>query len=236
MESSEMGIPSLSAINSILTDRNIFETRIAHTPILPYPATCYDSINTTLLNYQDVLLQRGQSCGSFWCDEGVYWIAKELQLLDSKFDNIFIGLGGFHMEKNILGCIGQYLQDIGVRDIFIQSRIFTPTATDNKIMNGGDYILSRSGMRFLCEAISRLRFDEYCKVADISTSVKDCALSLHSLLEKGADETAIKSHWRSFESCFTPFQAAFISEKSKKSDRFRYLSMFINTVMPVMKS
>ena len=163
MENLDMSIPSLSAMNSILMDNKIVETQIAHTPILPYPATCYDSINTTLLNYQDVLLQRGQVCGSFWCDEGVYCIAKELQLLDRKFDNIFIGLGGFHMEKNILGCIGQFLQNIGVRDIFIQSGIFTPTATDNKVMNGGDYILSRSGMRWLCEAVARLRFDEYFK-------------------------------------------------------------------------
>ena len=91
-------IPSFSAIRSLLTDQSITLTREAYTPILPHPATDYDSINTTMKNFQDVLRQRNADYGALWCDEGVYRIAKELQLLNPEdFKNIFLGLGGFHM-------------------------------------------------------------------------------------------------------------------------------------------
>ena len=53
-----------------------------------------------MCNFQDVLLQKSQSYGPLWCNEGVYRLAKELQLLDSAhFGNIFLDLGSFHTEK-----------------------------------------------------------------------------------------------------------------------------------------
>ena len=85
------------------------------TPILPYAATEYDAIHTVMCNYQDVLLQESQSYGPLWCDEGVCRVAKELQLLDSaRFDNIFLGLRGFHTEKVMIACCGKYLEDTGI--------------------------------------------------------------------------------------------------------------------------
>ena len=85
-------------------------------------------------NFQDVLKQRNADYGALWCDEGVYHIAKELQLLNPEdFKNIFLGLGGFHMEKNVLACCFQYLKLIGARDIFVQNEVFGPDITDNKV-------------------------------------------------------------------------------------------------------
>ena len=146
------GIPSFSAINSLFNDTTVTPTNIAFTRILPYPATDYDSIYTTTINFQDVLRQKEQSSGALWCDEGVYRIAKELQLLNSHvFDNIFIGLGGFHTEKIILACCGLYLKEIGVRDVFVYNEIYGPGVTDGTIMKGEDYILCREAMRNLAE-------------------------------------------------------------------------------------
>ena len=45
-----------------------------------YPATEYDTIFTTMINYQDVLKQKERENGPLWSDEGVYHIAKEMQL------------------------------------------------------------------------------------------------------------------------------------------------------------
>ena len=67
-----------------------------------------------MINFQDVLKQKNQTCGPLWCDEGVYKLAKEIQLLyPQQFDNVFLGLGGFHTEKIILACCGKLLSDIG---------------------------------------------------------------------------------------------------------------------------
>ena len=75
--------------------------------------------------------------GALWCDEGVYQIPKELQLLyNDKFNDIFLGLRGFHMEKVVLNVIGQFLSNIDVCDIFVQNGIYGPAVTDNKVMTG----------------------------------------------------------------------------------------------------
>ena len=104
-------IPSWSATNSARIVNNVNKTSVGFTLLLPYPATEYDTIYTCMKNFQDVLHQTFNQCGALWCDEGVYRLAKELQLLfPETFDDIFLGLGGFHMEKTIIACIGKYLQ------------------------------------------------------------------------------------------------------------------------------
>ena len=41
----------------------------------------------------------------------MYSIAKEIQLVKpDEFSNIFLGLGGFFMEKILLACLGAYLE------------------------------------------------------------------------------------------------------------------------------
>ena len=111
LKEDKQNVPSFSAMNSLLHEGKHFLTKIAFTPIIPYPATDYDTIFTCMRNYQDVLEQKCHKYGPLWCDEGVYHIAKELQLLYPKeFSNIFLGLGGFHMEKIVLTCLGKYLE------------------------------------------------------------------------------------------------------------------------------
>ena len=65
--------------------------------------------------------------GPLWCDEGVYSIAKELQLLNrNQFENIFLGLGGFHMEKVLIACCGLYIENMGMENVFVENEIFGP--------------------------------------------------------------------------------------------------------------
>ena len=109
------------------------------------------------MNVQDVFKQKQQVSGALWCDEGVYHIAKELQLLcKDKFNNIFLGLGGFHTENVVLNMIGQFLSNIGVRDIFVQNEIYGPAVTSNKVMTGSHYVLSCQAFRILQKAVNRL--------------------------------------------------------------------------------
>ena len=40
--------------------------------------------------------QTGNACGALWCDDGMYHIAREVQLFSHEsFGNIFLGLGTF---------------------------------------------------------------------------------------------------------------------------------------------
>ena len=70
-------------------------------------------------------MQKGLQCGPLWCDEGVYRIEKELQLPNpNKFANIFLGIGGFHMEKVIIGCCGKYLEESGIDIVLVENEIY----------------------------------------------------------------------------------------------------------------
>ena len=83
-------VPSFVSACSLLSPKVKSLTNFAFTPILPHPATEYDTIYTCMVNFKDVLKQKHLPYGSLWCDEGVYKIAKEFQLLNEKeFDNIF---------------------------------------------------------------------------------------------------------------------------------------------------
>jgi len=44
---------------------------------LPYPATSYDAILTTIINFRFALKQKD----ALWADEGVYPVTKEIQLV-----------------------------------------------------------------------------------------------------------------------------------------------------------
>ena len=57
-------------------------------------------------------------------DEGVYRIAKEIQLQQPEtFDNIFLGIGGFHLEKIVIACCGKYLEESGIDSVLVETTI-----------------------------------------------------------------------------------------------------------------
>ena len=74
-------IPTFTAMRSSIADLNFHATTKLLTPILPYLATTYNAILTTMMSFQDTLQQKGNSYGGLWADEGVYHIAKQIQLL-----------------------------------------------------------------------------------------------------------------------------------------------------------
>ena len=106
------GILSFSIANSLLRKKTIVPTFIAFAINFSISAAEFDSINTCVINFQDVLIQKKLPYRAFWCDKNVDRIAKELQLLfNPKVDNLFIGIAGFHTEKVFWKCCGLYLKD-----------------------------------------------------------------------------------------------------------------------------
>ena len=156
-------VPSFTATNSFFQNTTTVLTSFAFTPIIPYPATEYDTIFTCMKNFQDVLQQRDLDYGPLWSDEGVYWIAKEIQLLNpTLFSNIFLGLGGFHMEKKLIACCSAYLQDCGIESVFVENEIFGSGVVQS-VLSGGHYIRGRKGMMMLAETLQHLQFQEYLR-------------------------------------------------------------------------
>ena len=142
-------ILAFSAMNSLLQSQQIIKTKVAFTPIIPYVATEYDTIHKVMCNFQDILCQRSQPYGPLWCDEGIYRLAKELQLLgQDRFNNIFLGLGGFHKEKVMIACCGKFLEETGFDTVFVENKVYDPDIVKS-VMNGGHYVCGIRGMAII---------------------------------------------------------------------------------------
>ena len=169
-------------VNSFFDVKPNVITRFAFTPIIPHLATEYDTIFTCMRNFQDVLLQRDLEYGPLWCDEGVYRIAKELQLLNpSLFSNIFLGIGAFHMENILISCCRSYLKECGEENVFVKSDVFGPGVVQS-VMSGSNYIRGRKGMMILAETLQQLQFQQYNQKDPISEVDYDNIKHFQSIL------------------------------------------------------
>ena len=239
--STKYAIPSYSSINSLLSKVKVELTSIGFAPILPYPATDFDAIHTTMINFQDVLEQKDLPYGALWCDEGVYRIAKELQFLFSeKFKNIFIGLGGFHTEKVILACCGIYLKDIGARDIFVTNEIYRPLVTENAILTGKDYVQSREAMRNLAESVNRIRIEKFKSTQlELLKPFDQLVADICSVLNEDRSEDRFLNAWTNLRSFvdkikFRETFRLFNETGATQSELWSYWNIFLDAIMPVV--
>ena len=110
----------------------------------------------TMINFQDVLKQKERENGPFWLDEVVRHTAKEIQLLyPQKISNIFLGIGGFHLEKVVIGCLGTYLESSGIQNLLVKEKVYGP-AIVNSVMSGRNCIWGKTGMCLITEAMEQL--------------------------------------------------------------------------------
>ena len=150
-------IPSFAAVKSLLDSYTRFITKCTFTPILLYPTTEYNAILTTMINSEHVLKQKKFENSPFWSDEGAYHTAKEIQLLyPQKFSNIFPGIGGFHLEKVVNGCLGTYFESSGIQNLLVKEKVYEP-AVVNSVMSGGNYFRGKRGMSLIAEAMEQLQ-------------------------------------------------------------------------------
>ena len=161
---SSQSMPSWSASQSVWTEEDLPVKSVGFIPVLPFPVTQYDSVFTAMKNLQGILQQLQQSELPMFCDEKVYCMVKEIQMLRrGEFGNLVPMLGTFHMLKVLLRCTGRYLQGSGASHIWLESGVFGPTVIENSILNGTHYLRSSKGMELLAEAMQRLRYAEFFK-------------------------------------------------------------------------
>lgn len=157
-------IPPWSAFNSILTT----DTRPKHTygfqPIMPHPITKKNVVNSLLTHLLKLLNDTlKQEFLPVYCDEGVYHLAKEIQLATGKkYEKLLILLGDFHLIKTGLACIGKYLRDSGIEHLLVESGMFGINVVD-KVSHGSNYARSIKGFLYLAEILERLQLKEFFK-------------------------------------------------------------------------
>ena len=174
-------VPGFTAVRSTIFDLNFHATTKILTPILPYPATTYDAILTSMINFQDALKQKGDDYGGLWADEGVYRIAKEIQLLKpEEFGNIFLGLGGFHMEKIVFACLGAYLEPSGIFSVLVETECYGQD-TINCVISGSHYVRARNAHSMIHEVLISMIFEEFLmKYPEKELELQELLVDFHS--------------------------------------------------------
>lgn len=233
-----MTVPSWSSFNSLITQVKLPKTIYGCAPILPYPATNSASIYTTMVNFQDAMVQVQQDCGSLWSDEGVYRIAKEIQLwFPCTFKNIFLGLGSFHTSKIIISCLGQYLEESGIKEALIECEIFGPKVVES-MLKGNHYSRGVRGMTIVAEALQRLLLRQFflvdqSKHRDLFDQIK---LLQESCSTKDGEKAGIQMEivLHQMEDFFADFDA-FVMAGEEKSVIFTYWNTFISKMYPILR-
>ena len=230
-------IPTFSAMNSLLQSQQIIKTKLAFTPIIPDVATEYDTIHTVMCNFQDVLRQRSQPYGPLWCDEGVYRLAKELQLLDQdRFDNIFLGLGGFHMEKVMIACCGKYLEETGFDTVFVENKVYGPDNVKS-VKNGGHYVRGIRCMVIISEVLHTLQMNQFeCQRGEnVFNEANDIFEKISIMITESKSESAI-TEWECLNILIKSREfKIFQTTGEKASNQFAFWSRFINKTYPVLR-
>ena len=102
-------MPIWSAANSVLsTADKVPLKRVGFLPVLPYPVTQYDAVYSSLRNLQEILKYLHQSTLPVTCNEGVYRIAREIQLIrPNEFSDIVLCLGSFQNCLRLPGKVSE---------------------------------------------------------------------------------------------------------------------------------
>ena len=179
--------PSWSASNSIWTDEDVPEKNLAFLPVLPHPVTQYPTVYTAMKNFMEIGSQLAQNEIPMYCDEGVYCIVREIQLMrPEEFRTLVPCLGTIHLNKTVLKCIGKSLAGSGAEITWLEAGVFGPSVIENSVLNGGHYARCLEGMQSLAEASERLLYQEFFAEHGIRQYAVELAIltNLKSAVEK----------------------------------------------------
>ncbi|KAJ8680645.1 hypothetical protein QAD02_016432 [Eretmocerus hayati] len=116
-----------------------------------------------MCNFIEILNQLDQKHLPIVCDEGVYRVARHIQLLHpEKFGGMIFMLGSLHMAKILESCIGKYLSESGADHVLVETESFGVNFVE-QVLAGSNYARSMKGFDILAEALQRLQIEAFLK-------------------------------------------------------------------------
>ena len=99
--------------------------------------------------------------GGLWADEGMYRIAKETQLVKpDESGNLFLGLGGFHMEKTLLACLGAYLEPSRMFAVLVETECYGADVIKS-VISGSHYSRARTAHSMIYEVLMSIMLEGF---------------------------------------------------------------------------
>ena len=154
-------IPSWTAFNAATIENNSPTTTIGYAPIINSSPIKLPTVFTIRDYVHKASKQLGQTCSVLTLDEAIYCKAKEIQWrCPDKFEHMIIRLGGFHIIKTFLACIGKLYEESGLSDIIVNSGLYG-SGVAAKIMTGKSYNRSIRAHTLIKEAMDRMVMTDF---------------------------------------------------------------------------
>ena len=171
----------------LLSDKMLPIWQVGFLPYLPYPVTKYDTVFNALYNLPNVANHLQQHCFPVFYNEEVYCIITVIFLKQPQHvRNLVPMMGGFHMAKAAMHCVGKYLRSTGMEDAFLETETFGLKVAQS-VMEGSHYFRAFRGLLIAAEAVESMKWDAFWNVHNREEYTIDqsalCELS-SSLMEK----------------------------------------------------
>ena len=150
---------------------------------------------------------------------------------------MFLGIGGFSLEKVVIGCLGMHLESSGIQNLLVEEKVYGP-AVVNSVMSGGKYIRGERGMPLIAEVMEQLQVYSCLQPSDgeLFSELFDKIDELVIMMRiPGRNQVNITSYW---SKCMNIPEEAFNTFKtcgSAESNLFAYWNNFLSNMVPVLR-
>ena len=141
------------------------------------------------------------------------------------------------MEKFMIACCGNDLEDTGIDSIFVENEVYR-SENVKSVMNGGNYVRGIRGMGMISEVLITLLLGQYTlqtKEDDKFEGIVQQARSLAQLISESNSESASKE-WKRLAETIEPTEFKnFKGNGEIESKQFRFSYNFIERIYPVLR-
>ncbi|XP_043480323.1 uncharacterized protein LOC122510010 [Leptopilina heterotoma] len=234
-------IPGWTSFQQLLTTQYLPISTVGFCPVIPHPPTSKDVVYTAMTNFVKMYLSLEKSAAVLSCDMAIYLIAKDIQLRSNEFQGLTLRIGTFHLQKNFLRCLGQFIEGSGLDNILIEANIYG-TNTLSTILSGTQYNRGIRAHKLIYESLRSFQFFEFIDKSGFS---EDELKYLNMCLQEIRERTVDKDHSsvidkytkfeRTIENFFLKF-LDFLNRKSIENETFCYLNNYCQMVEILLNS
>jgi len=158
----KQAVPSWTASNTFLSERNLPVATTCYLPFIRAPPTDLSTIYTILLRLVQIAAKLGQPHILVTADCAIYSKAQQIMwnkpaALDGK---LTMRLGGMHLTMSFVASIGKLYGDGGLLSMLVDSDVYAPT-TAKLVLQGKQVSRGNRAMKLVLEALYRLHQEAF---------------------------------------------------------------------------
>ena len=146
-----------------------------------------------------------------------------------QFNNIFLGLGGFHMEKIVLACLGAYLEPSGIFAVLVETECYG-TDVIKSVISGSHYSRARTAHSMIHEVLTSMMLEAFLSnFPERRTELEALQVNCQSKELVGEEWSTAKEHANTIEAAFQ----VYLEERASLSQSFKYWNTYVSDLFGI---